>query len=459
MKQHRSQSFVEVFLILLGYLLPLAALFVASSLGFRVPAWLFISVLLPSFFLLLRVLSRDAAEGERPADEAPPESGSEEGKELARRLAPLFPADVFAVQEWEVVETGAVFRGKLKVSPEEAVERVIRRLREATGARLVVSLQEDAEGKPCFFVLSKAHAALLDRATPAQRPWINVSLLGATLATTTMAGAAHQGINLLKEPSAWAVGLPYALGVMLILGIHEMGHYLTARRHGVRVSLPYFVPLPFGLGTFGAFIQMPPLLKNRRVLFDIGVAGPLAGLAVAIPALLIGLQWSTIETGEPDPQAAMQGASLKSSVLLALLARLAMGEAVSQGHALLLHPLAFAGWLGLMITALNLLPVGQLDGGHVAYSLLGRVRAARLANVALFAMIFLGIFVWPGLFYWAIIVYFLAGVRGLPPLDDVTPMTPIRWGIGLFALALLLLILSPVPHDFAKTIGLHCPYV
>lgn len=187
--------------------------------------------------------------------------------------------------------------------------------------------------------------------------------------------------------------------------------------------------------------------------------GPLAGLAVAIPALLIGLQWSTIVTGEPDPQAAMQGASLKSSVLLALLARLAMGEAVSQGHALLLHPLAFAGWLGLMITALNLIPVGQLDGGHVAYALLGRARAERLAKLSLFALVLLGIFVWPGLFYWAIIVYFLAGVRGLPPLDDVTPMTPIRWGIGLLALALLLLILFPVPHNFAKTIGLHCPYV
>lgn len=458
----RSYPFEATLLVLLGCLLPLVVLFVAFGLGAPIPWWLFLSILLLGALLPIWILSK-----ERPRSHTVMEHGapsSSEGRTLdlrdvGQRLAPLFPSDVFAVREWGPTEEGVAFRGELKVSPETAIAAVSRRLQEATGQRVPVFLQQDREGRSYFLALSGASAKAVERAVPAQRPWLNAALLAATLGTTTFAGAAHQGINLFRDPSAWTVGLPYGLGVMLILGIHEMGHYLTARRHGVRVSLPYFIPIPFGLGTFGAFIQMPPLLKNRRVLFDIGVAGPLAGLAVAIPALLIGLQWSAVVTGEPDPGAMMQGASLKSSILLAVLAKLALGETVSQGHALLLHPLAFAGWLGLMITALNLLPIGQLDGGHVAYALLGRAHAATVANVALFALVVLGFFVWSGFLFWAILAYFLAGARRLPPQDDVTEVTPLRRAIGLATLALLILIISPVPHGFAATIGLHCPYV
>ncbi len=461
MKPRRdSRSFRETLLVVLACLLPLIVLFVVFSLGMQIPLWIFLLILLLCFLLPRWVLPKEQPNTQTvPRETTEAESPSAELKELGRRLAPLFPPEVFMVREWEAAEAGVIFRGEIKIAPEKAVQAVSRRLQEGIGRRVMVLLQEDAEGKPFFLALSEAYAETVDRAIPAQRPWVNVGLLGATLATTTLAGAAHQGINLFKEPAAWVLGLPYALGVMLILGIHELGHYWVARYHGVRVSLPYFIPVPFGLGTFGAFIQMPALLKDRKVLFDIGVTGPLAGLAVAIPALLLGLQWSSVVTGEPDPRAEMQGVSLKSSVLLALLAKLALGEAAAQGHALLLHPLAFAGWLGLMITALNLIPVGQLDGGHIAYALLGRAHAAIVANVALFAMVVLGVFVWPGILFWALLVYFLAGVRGMPPQDDVTDITPLRRGIGLLTFALLFLILSPVPHGFVTTIGLHCPYL
>lgn len=136
--------------------------------------------------------------------------------------------------------------------------------------------------------------AVLLQSVPPKRPLVNLALFAATLVTTSFAGAAHQGVNLFERPDAWTLGLPYGIGVMLILGVHEMGHYVAARFHRVPVSLPYFIPVPFALGTFGAFIRMPALLKTRRQLFDIGVAGPLAGLAVAIPALALGLQWSVV---------------------------------------------------------------------------------------------------------------------------------------------------------------------
>ena len=161
------------------------------------------------------------------------------------------------------------------------------------------------------------------------------------------------------------------------------------------------------------------LLKSRRQLFDIGVAGPLAGMVVAVPALALGLQWSQVLTADPVGGGGhmSQGVSVNSSMLLALVSKLAIGDAVSQGHYLVLHPLAFAGWLGLMITALNLLPVGQLDGGHIAHALFGRARAVWIGKVALVGMVVLGLFVWPGLVTWALIIYFVAGRAGLPPLD------------------------------------------
>jgi membrane-associated protease RseP (regulator of RpoE activity) len=239
-----------------------------------------------------------------------------------------------------------------------------------------------------------------------------------------------------------------------------MGHYLTARGHGVRVSLPYFIPIPFALGTFGAFIRMPPLLTSRRQLFDIGVAGPLAGLVVAIPALALGLQWSRVLPVDPASAGHMsQGVSVNASMALALVSKLALGDTLAQGHYLVLHPLAFAGWLGLMITALNLLPVGQLDGGHIAHALFGRARAGFIGKVALGGMVVLGLFVWPGLITWALIIYFIAGRPGLPPLDDVTVLDGKRRAVGWFAYGLLALILLPLPHALSSTFGLHCPYL
>lgn len=290
--------------------------------------------------------------------------------------------------------------------------------------------------------------------------WVNGLLVVATLVTTTFAGAAHQGVNLLTDPGRWAVGIPYALGLMLVLGVHEMGHWLAARRHGIRASLPYFVPVPFGLGTFGAFIGISGEIRTRRQLFDVGVAGPLAGLAVAIPALALGLQWSRVApAGLPAGMPFGHGVDVHASILLALVSKLAIPGAVASGHALVLHPLAFAGWLGIMITALNLLPVGQLDGGHVAHALLGARRADWVGKGALGAMVLLGVFVWTGLLFWAVFVYLVGGTRGAAPSDDATPLDGWRRALAWGAYALLAFILVPLPHVLAPALGVHCPYV
>jgi membrane-associated protease RseP (regulator of RpoE activity) len=270
----------------------------------------------------------------------------------------------------------------------------------------------------------------------------NLLLFLATLATTIHAGAMHQRVNLLAEPGQWMVGVPYALALLGVLGVHEMGHYVVARVHGVAVTLPYFIPVPMGLGTFGAFIQMRSIIRSRRAVFDIGIAGPLAGLFVAIPALYIGLQ---------DSQAITDGASRTgvetgSSLLLALVYQAVHGGPLGS-TAVQLSPVAFAGCVGLFVTALNLLPVGQLDGGHIAYGLFGRRGAMAISVVSIVAMLGVGLFVWPGLLTWAVLVTLLAGFTHMPALDDVTPPNGVRFALGMLAFVILALIVVPLNDE------------
>ena len=194
-----------------------------------------------------------------------------------------------------------------------------------------------------------------------------MALFVATLLTTTWAGASHRGVDVLKRPSEWMVGFPYALALLTILGIHEMGHYLVARRRGVAVSLPYFIPVPSYLGTFGAFIRMEGSVRDRAAYFDVAIAGPLAGLVAAVVALWVGLPGSAA-----GPE---HGMVPDSSLLFAGVYRLVTGSLPA--GSVQLGAVAFAGWLGLIVTALNLAPVEQLDGGHIAYALLGRRGASR----------------------------------------------------------------------------------
>jgi membrane-associated protease RseP (regulator of RpoE activity) len=361
--------------------------------------------------------------------------------------------DVFRVHHSRQVGAAVVQEGELLRDPDEAYA-VLKARSENAGATPL--LQEGRDGRPLLVWLPEAADG---GARKERSPWLNVLLLLLTLLTTTWAGAAHAGVDLLQEPGRLLTGFPYSLALLLILGAHELGHYFAARAHHMRVTLPYFIPVPFGLGTFGAFIQLKSPAENRRALFDVGVAGPLAGVVFAIPALWIGLRYSRVLVPGELADHMHGGIGVGSSALLALISNLALGDALAEGHRLLLHPLAFAGWLGLLVTALNLLPIGQLDGGHIADAMFGRARSAAIGRAALFALVFLGLFVWSGLLTWALIVYFIAGGKGLPPLNDVSRMGSGRLAIGAFAFVLLFLILAPVPHALYDALGIHCPYL
>jgi membrane-associated protease RseP (regulator of RpoE activity) len=279
-------------------------------------------------------------------------------------------------------------------------------------------------------------------------PLINILLLLATIITTTFVGASFGRVNPFAalqtalttgniEPllAAMLAGAGFAATLLIILGVHEMGHYIAARLHNVNVTLPYFIPVPFGLGTFGAFIQLKSPVENRKSLFDVGLAGPVAGFVVALPLLIIGLLASQVVpvTGE--------GGRLGLSLLVRWLVDVIHPHPA--GYAVALHPIAIAAWFGILVTGFNLLPMGQLDGGHVAYAVLGR--AARPLGIITFGtMILAGFTIWSGWWTWALFVFF-TGLRHAEPLNDITPLDPARKVIGLLTLIWFLLIIVPKP--------------
>ncbi len=268
------------------------------------------------------------------------------------------------------------------------------------------------------------------------RPWVHGLLFAATLLTTVWAGALHQGANLLVDPWAWALGLPYALALLAILAVHEMGHYIVARRRGIAVSLPYFIPAPFWLGTFGAFIRMGGRIADRRAYFDVAIAGPLAGLVVAMGAVLIG--------ATAEPMGMDHGMTPSSSFLFALLYKLA--GVASVDAPVRLGPIAFAGWLGLLVTALNLLPLGQLDGGHIAYGLLGRAHARGVGVAVLLGLMIVGgLLVSPHWLMWGLIAWALAGVEHPPAVNELAALGAARTMLGLLTAVVFLLIILPWP--------------
>lgn len=434
--------------------LPLLMIYALAFAGIVIHPLLPMIVLIVCCLVMFQLMGGACAHADGEHETKEGELRTEEPAEAATEFPGVQTDDVFRPTTAHRQSKLLAWQGELLQDPDTAYETLEKRFQ---GTGVTPLLQEDESGRPRLIIVPGEPACGL---TSRQRsPWLNVLLFVATLATTTWAGALHQGVDLWQEPGRFAAGLPYSLSLMLILGAHELGHYIAARAHHMKVTLPFFIPVPFALGTFGAFIQLKSPSKNRRALFDVGVAGPLAGLVFAVPALWIGLKFSTAADPAVGQASMHQGASVGSSVLLTFLAKLTLGDAIAEGHVLTLHPLAFAGWLGLLVTALNLLPIGQLDGGHIADAMFGRRIGATISTVAIFSLVMLGLFVWSGLLVWAFIAFFIAGSKGLPPLNDVSRLGATRTAIGGLAFVLLFLILIPVPHAFYKSLGVHCPYL
>ncbi|HEU0124011.1 MAG TPA: site-2 protease family protein [Bryobacteraceae bacterium] len=288
-----------------------------------------------------------------------------------------------------------------------------------------------------------------------QRWWLHGLLLLVTALTTTMAGAglaanftANQPafifdrdipflLGLWSEPRLLLAGLPFSLTLLSILLAHELGHYWACWFHRIEASLPYFLPAPTLIGTFGAFIRIRSPIYSRRELFDVGIAGPLAGFVFLAPALGIGLAYSKVVPGIAE-----QGDLVFGSPLLVWLAAKVVFPGVAAGD-LYLHPVARAAWVGLLATALNLLPIGQLDGGHILYAFVGR-QHRRLSQV--FAVLLAAAGVWSGWYAWLLwAAFFLwTGLRH-PPIVDESPLDGGRIRLALLAAAILAISFTPAP--------------
>lgn len=266
-----------------------------------------------------------------------------------------------------------------------------------------------------------------------RKPWLHIFLFAVTLYTTTAAGA-----HLSDDPGHLASGLPFSLPLMTILLCHEFGHFFLARRNRVDASLPYFIPGPTEIGTFGAIIRMRSPVPTRNALVEIGAAGPLAGFIVSIPFLVYGIAASQV-IPIPEGGAVIFGDSL----LLKMLTRVIWGS-LPRGTDLLLHPVALAGWLGMFVTAMNLIPIGQLDGGHIVYALYPR-RFSRIATAGLAGLVVLGIAFWPGWLVWAVLLLVIG--RGHPPVMLDEPLSPSHRLLG--HVAMIVFILSFIPAPFS----------
>jgi len=400
------------------------------------------------------------------------ESSVERVDDLVTRLLPHV-REVMDVVRWQPGGEGRSFRarykGRLRLEASEAFDRLEPRFSQED-----VGLFLRQEGDDHVFLASDE----IPEVKP-DRLWLHGLLALATFITVLFTGLGYGTSYALENPTQNLLGQPLALGLIYtgsllgILGAHEFGHYWAGRFHKIAVSLPFFFPFPGGfLGTFGAFIRLKSRPKNRRHLLDMGLAGPYAGLIVALPLLFIGLNLSTV-TEVVIPRGA--GITLEGNSLLYLAAKyIVTGELLPApadiegqnqliywlrnivagaggqfgvpfpfgGRDVHLHPMAFAAWAGLLVTGINLIPAGQLDGGHSVYSWLG-TRARRLWPFVVVGFVAL-IIVWQGWFLFAAIV-FLMGRTYAQPLDDVTELDNGRKAAAILALVIFFLTFTPAP--------------
>ena len=344
-----------------------------------------------------------------------------------------YAGEVMSIDDYVVLRQppGAVsFRGQLLASPEASHGAISERLKQQG----YIATLERSDTRDIL--------TLIPHVTPRHRtsPYLAVALLLATVVSCLFVGGSMAQPDVESLASHPLSGLPFAASLLAILGVHEMAHYLTARHFGVQSTLPYFIPMPLGpFGTMGAFISIKSPPRNRRHLLRIAVAGPFAGLAVAIAVTLYGLSTSSLSAMEPGTHYIREGTSL----LYMVLKYAVFGRWLPAGDLdVNLNPIAFAGWAGLMVTGLNLIPAAQLDGGHAAYALFGP-RSRSITVVLGLALMGLG-FIWAGWFLWSMLILFL-GSRRHVLLDDITPLTRREKLIAAAALVAFALLFTPVP--------------
>ena len=345
-------------------------------------------------------------------------------------------ADTFHVYEIDTAEDGVRYYGEPMTESEQVINRIAPAFRQR-GYRVALK-REMGE----WVLIARERSLGVDGV-----PWLNVGLTVLTLLSTLYAGTRWYGLSVLDDPIAMLEAWPFAAAALGILAVHEFGHYVMSRYHEVEASLPYFLPFPNVLGTLGAVISMNDHIPDRKALFDIGVAGPLAGLAATVVVTAIGVTLPPVEV----TRGIVTNIELGYPLLLQGIAAV-MGEQLEYANPQLLpNPVVIGGWVGAFVTFLNLLPVGQLDGAHVARSLFGdRLSLVQLAvPVALFGLAgYLVVFeggraagLWA---FWGVLALVFGRLGSATPLDE-TPLGPGRWAIGLVTFVLGMLCFVPVP--------------
>lgn len=288
-----------------------------------------------------------------------------------------------------------------------------------------------------------------------KRIWLNVFLFIITVFSTFFVGISHSlsfkyadlltrapettlSTNIFKDPQIISLSIIYAIVLIGILLGHEFGHYVACRYYNINATLPYFIPAPTLIGTLGAFIKIKSPITRKQQLFDIGIAGPLTGFILSFPALVYGLTLSKVIPPLPKGEALLFGEPL----LLKLVGNIIFKD-IPSGYDILIHPIAFAGWVGILVTSFNLFPVGQLDGGHISYAIFGS-KSRGIARIFFLVFIFLGITFWVGWFIWAFIILIL-GMKHPRIIDEEIPLSPRRKFMGFIALAIFILSFIPDP--------------
>jgi len=277
-------------------------------------------------------------------------------------------------------------------------------------------------------------------------PWLNIVLFVVTILTTLIAGTYYSDKVLQKDfwsllYNPWKIkeGIPFSFTIMLILLSHELSHYFASKKHRIEATLPYFIPGPTIIGTFGAVIKIKSPITTRMALIDIGASGPIMGFIISVAAYVIGLSYSEVV---PFVGGKHGDWFIGPSILSYKIATFIHGP-LNQGYGIELHPVAFAGWVGLLITSLNLIPIGQLDGGHIAYALLGE-KHIFLSRILIVVLLVLGVFLWEGWILWAVLMIIL-GLRHPPVSYWETPIDSKRRVIGWISTIIFIITFVPAP--------------
>lgn len=355
----------------------------------------------------------------------------------------IFGIDTFFATETIPYQEGAIFRGNLRGDPEEAYVRLSASLKERLGDRYRLFLVENQDEKPVVIVLPSSRDPQ-PMAVP--QKILAVVLLVVTIGACLESAGFMLGFDLLTTPNRLPEALPLGAGIIAILAAHEVGHWVMASRHQVRLSWPFFIPT-IQIGSFGALTRFESILPNRNVLFDVAFAGPATGGLVSLVMLISGLLLSHKGSLFQLPSQFLQG-----SILVGTLARIVLKESLQQ-PLVDVHPLVVLGWLGLVITALNLMPAGQLDGGRIVQAIYGRKIAAR-TTIGTLILLGLAALVNPLALYWAILILFLQRDLERPSLNELTEPDDARAALGLLALFLMVVTLLPLTPSLAGRLGI-----